>query len=114
MACSWPGVQCGQAGLYWIVTSIDVSNKNLSGPIPASISALNSLTEFRCAQNPLIGGQIHAGLGGIISLQYLDLSYCGLTGALPSNLQSLKLDTLILNSNKLTGTLQSTICSIQS
>src|SRR3989338_1678867 len=111
-ACSWPGVACTQVGIYWIVNSIDVSASGLSGAIPASISAISSLVYFNCSQNPLIGGQIPAGLGGISSMRYLDMSYSGLTGTLPSNLQFLKLSTLAVTSNKLTGPVQTTICNI--
>ena len=112
-ACSWPGVHCNQVGIYWIVNSIDVSASGLSGAISASISAISSLVSFNCSQNPLIGGQIPADLGSISSLRYLDLSYSGLTGILPSNLQSLKLSTLAVTSNKLTGLVQTTICNIK-
>ncbi|MDP2437240.1 MAG: hypothetical protein Q8P67_15955 [archaeon] len=112
-ACSWPGVHCNQAGIYGIVISIDVSASDLSGAIPASISALTTMVSFNCSQNPLIGGQIPADLGSISSLRYLDMSYSGLTGTLPSNLQSLKLSTLAVTSNKLTGPVQATICSIK-
>ena len=111
-ACTWAGVQCSKAGLYQVVSSIDVSASDLCGAIPESISAISSLAHFNCSQNPLIGGQIPEGLGTISSLHTVDMSYCGLSGNLPENLQAKRLAGLFVTSNKLDGSLQNSICSI--
>lgn len=88
------------------VTSINLAHNGLPGPLPAaSLTALKSCTQFIVGNNKFTG-PIPAEIGAMSSISLLSLSHNELTGDLPPQLANLsQLRTLQLNNNKLTGLL---------
>ncbi len=71
-----------------------LSGNDLTGPIPAELGNLANLGNLLLGRNDLTG-PIPAELGSLKNLGWLDLSYnWGLSGALPSGLQTSRLDNL--------------------
>ena len=84
--------------------SIWASRSNeLSGPIPAELGGLTSLTTLYLAGNEL-SGPIPPELGNLTNLEYLYLASTDLSGPLPAELSGLtSLRTLDLRYNELSG-----------
>ncbi len=100
--CGWDGVSCDGGGR---VTGLVLPTNNLSGTLPASLSALTNLQNIYLYDNHL-SGSIPASLSALASLQTLDLSSNQLSGTIPGGLSALtNLRWLILSSNQLTGTI---------
>ncbi|CAL9088930.1 unnamed protein product [Musa acuminata var. zebrina] len=86
-----------------LVTSIDLSNNNLSGEIPRELTKLHGLHFLNLSKNHL-GGTIPEKIGSMEQLESLDLSMNNLTGDIPSSLSSLTfLSHLNLSHNNLSG-----------
>ncbi|CAL9042491.1 unnamed protein product [Musa banksii] len=86
-----------------LVTSIDLSNNNLSGEIPRELTKLHGLHFLNLSKNHL-GGTIPGKIGFMEQLESLDLSMNNLTGEIPSSLSSLTfLSHLNLSHNNLSG-----------
>lgn len=95
--CGWEGVECDNGS----VTSIVISESDLSATIPSSFSQLSELKVIDLSHN-MIRGTIPPGLSNLQKLETIIMSQNLLTGLLP-RFTSTKLKTLDLTSNKLTG-----------
>ena len=97
----WHGVTTNSDGR---VTALDLSNNNLSGPLPSHLGDLSLLTELSLHRNE-ITGQIPAELDNLDNLQKLHLSRNNMTGEIPAFLGGMNsLTRLHLNDNGFTGT----------
>ena len=120
----WYGVTTDDEG--W-VTELDLSNNQLTGPIPEALGQLDSLRSLDLSVNQLAGtipealgqldnldilnlaanyltGPIPEALGQLDNLKFLHLAGNGLTGPIPEVLGQLSnLQELYLHSNGLTG-----------
>ncbi|OIT08747.1 PREDICTED: LRR receptor-like serine/threonine-protein kinase FLS2 [Nicotiana attenuata] len=86
-----------------LVTSMDMSNNNLSGDIPISFTSLVGLRFCNFSKNHLTG-RIPNGIGDMKVLESLDLSENQLSGQIPQSLSSLStLSFLNLSYNNLSG-----------
>ncbi|GAB3888943.1 beta strand repeat-containing protein [Spirosoma agri] len=104
--CGWYGVTCDGNNR---VTGINLIGNNLSGTLPASLSALSALTSLELGANTLTGG-IPTGIGSLTNLQTLNLSRTQLGGSIPASLGQLsQLQNLLLNESGLTGTLPASL-----
>ncbi|CAN6323784.1 unnamed protein product [Urochloa humidicola] len=117
--------------------SLDVSNNNLSGPIPAALPAympnlerlnlsynqfaggipaalgdVSGLRELDLSSNPL-GGTIPAALGKLLSLEHLNVSLTQLVSTIPSELRlCANLTVISLASNGLSGVLPPSLAKL--
>ncbi|XP_075099818.1 receptor-like protein EIX2 [Nicotiana tabacum] len=86
-----------------LVTSMDMSNNNLSGDIPISFTSLVGLRICNFSKNQLTG-RIPNGIGDMKVLESLDLSENQLSDQIPQSLSSLStLSFLNLSYNNLSG-----------
>ncbi|WOK92554.1 LRR receptor-like serine/threonine-protein kinase FLS2 [Canna indica] len=86
-----------------LVTSIDLSNNNLTGEIPKEITNLLGL-HFLSLSNNYLTGRIPEMIGAMTQLESLDLSMNNLVGEIPSSLSELYfLSHLNLSYNNLSG-----------
>jgi hypothetical protein len=98
--CSWFGVTCAGGS----VTSLNMPDNNLAGPIPTGIGALSGLTSIILDGNAL-SGPLPSQVGSLANLVTLDLSGNLLT-TVPAALGNLKSLTLLdLDKNLLAGAL---------
>ena len=98
---SWDGVTTG--GTPRRVTRLHLTNRELNGSIPASLSNLTRLTRLFVERNDL-SGSIPSELGGVTTLTLLDISDNDLSGNVPGELGDLtNLYGLYLQNNRLTG-----------
>ncbi|XP_023521500.1 probable LRR receptor-like serine/threonine-protein kinase At1g51880 [Cucurbita pepo subsp. pepo] len=99
-AFSWEGLTCSNntnPPSWPRIISLNLSNSNLTGDIPASISLLRAINSIDLSYNELKGG-IPESLGLLPQLQYLILSGNKLTGVVPETLlQKSKDSTLVLS-----------------
>ncbi|CAL5337397.1 unnamed protein product [Camellia sinensis] len=86
-----------------LVTSIDLSNNNLSGNIPEELTGLLGLLSLNLSGNHLTG-VIPKKMGDMVSLESLDLSKNQIRGEIPPSMSSLTfLSYLNLSYNNLSG-----------
>ncbi|KAJ4769406.1 LRR receptor-like serine/threonine-protein kinase GSO1 [Rhynchospora pubera] len=86
-----------------ILTSIDLSENNLTGMIPKNLTALHGLISLNLSNNHLVG-PIPLEIGKMHSLESLDLRNNELSGMIPQSLTNLNfLITLNLSYNNLSG-----------
>ena len=105
----WHGVETDDAGR---VTSLDLSDNDLAGPIPEALGQLDSLKVLNLFYDRLTG-PIPEALGNLKNLQVLNLSTVRLTGPIPETLGQLKnLQELRLYNNGLTGCIPSALRAI--
>lgn len=89
------------------VTSIDLSDNQISGHIPAGLGKLFGLQSLNLSGNHL-SGNIPVDIGNLRSLESLDLSRNELSGAIPASLSVLTyLSHLNLSYNNLSGRIPS-------
>ncbi|WOK98944.1 receptor-like protein 12 [Canna indica] len=89
--------------LQLLMTTIDLSNNRLSGPIPEELGNLHELQSLNLSRNYLTG-KIPEQIGKIRQLETLDLSRNHLSGAIPSSLATLNfLSVLNLSYNNISG-----------
>ncbi|OAP15436.1 RLP15 [Arabidopsis thaliana] len=87
---------------------LDMSNNNLTGVIPSWIGELPSLTALLISDN-FLKGDIPMSLFNKSSLQLLDLSANSLSGGIPPHHDSRNGVVLLLQDNKLSGTIPDTL-----
>ena len=96
----WYGVTTDVSGR---VTALDLSENQLTGPIPPGLGSLANLEELRLRDNQLTG-PIPTELVNLTNLEGLHLTRNQLTGPIPSELGILaNLRELALGGNQLTG-----------
>ena len=96
----WHGVTTDEDGR---VTGLTLAGNELSGEIPAALGGLSSLQNLQLQVN-MLSGEIPAALGGLSSLQQLWLHRNQLSGEIPAALGDLSsLQRLYLHNNQLTG-----------
>ncbi|XP_048322233.2 probable leucine-rich repeat receptor-like serine/threonine-protein kinase At3g14840 isoform X2 [Ziziphus jujuba] len=96
-------VNLGQNILNGSIPPEVLSVNNLSGPIPAYLGNMTSLTALALESN-LFSGSIPPEFGNLVNLETLFLSANNLTGELPATFTNLtKLQTLRISSNNFTG-----------
>ncbi|XP_066355094.1 receptor protein-tyrosine kinase CEPR1-like [Miscanthus floridulus] len=110
--CSFHGVACDRSGN---VTGIDVTSWSLVGRLPPGVcAALPALRELRMAYNDVRGG-FPLGVLNCTSLEVLNLSFSGVSGAVPPDLSPLRaLRVLDLSSNLFTGAFPTSIANVTS
>ncbi|WVZ74627.1 hypothetical protein U9M48_022788 [Paspalum notatum var. saurae] len=79
-----------------------LNNNNLSENIPDALTSCSNLTALDLSSNSLVGS-IPPKLGLLSNLVYLNLRSNQLNGSIPGELGQLKLQTLILSNNRLSG-----------
>lgn len=98
----WYGITTDQSGR---VIGINLSDNDLSGPLPKELGDLAGLVSLRAQDNELTGS-IPAELGNLGSLRTLWLSDNKLTGTLPEQLHgAVNLIVLLIANNRLDGAL---------
>ncbi|PKA56197.1 Receptor-like protein 12 [Apostasia shenzhenica] len=103
MTMTIKGVEIMFLKILTIFTSIDFSNNNFSGDIPAVIGHLDALHVLNLSQNTLTG-HIPWQIGNLKQLESLDLSKNYLSGEIPLDLANLTfLSFLNLSYNNLVG-----------
>lgn len=85
--CSWTGVACGNSSS---VSSLNLSNMNLSGVVSSELGNLKNLVNVSLDRNNFTG-QLPAEIVTLSQLQYLNVSNSGFSGNLPSNFSQLHL-----------------------
>ncbi|XP_059284478.1 receptor-like protein kinase HSL1 [Lycium ferocissimum] len=134
--CNWFGIKCNP--ITHSVTSINLSNTNISGPFPSllcrlkninyisfynnninstlpnQLSTCQSLVHLDLAQNLLVG-TLPASLTELPNLKYLDLTGNNFTGEIPASFGNFQeLEVLGLVDNLLTGTIPKEVGNISS
>ncbi|RHN73959.1 putative non-specific serine/threonine protein kinase [Medicago truncatula] len=85
------------------VANLDLSNNNLSGPIPKEITLLTALRGLNLSHNHL-SGEIPTTIGDMKLLESLDFSHDQLSSSIPNTMSSLTfLAHLNLSYNNLSG-----------
>ena len=98
----WHGVQTDDNGR---VTTLELADNQLSGPVPPELGQLENLQELYLSDNQL-SGTIPSELGQLENLQTLSLSSNQLSGTIPPQLGQLnKLEVLYLFDNQLSGSI---------
>ncbi|KAJ3101804.1 membrane-bound alpha-1,6- mannosyltransferase Initiation-specific [Phlyctochytrium planicorne] len=93
---------------------LSLSNVDLTGPLPSSLSKLTTLKTLMITENRNLNGPI-PDLSGLTQLTYLDLNLNALTGQIPPGVLNLpNLATIDISNNKLSGSLSFTSKSISS
>ncbi|GAU27610.1 hypothetical protein TSUD_271510 [Trifolium subterraneum] len=86
-----------------LVSNVDLSNNNLSGPFPKGITRLTALRGLNLSHNHL-SGEIPTTIGDMKLLESLDFSHDKFSGSIPSTMSSLTfLSYLNLSYNNLSG-----------
>ncbi len=100
---TWIGVKTDIAGIDGRVTTLDLHENGLTGPIPELVGSLSNLEVLDLHENGLTG-PIPELVGSLSNLEVLDLHENGLTGPIPELVGSLSnLEVLDLHENGLTG-----------
>jgi len=101
LPCEWYGVTCSNGH----VTALNLGYNHLSGPLPAELGNLTSLTNLELFSNQL-SGSLPTQLGSLTKLTGLDMGGNKLSGSIPTQLGSLaKLTWLNLSHNQLSGSI---------
>jgi Leucine-rich repeat (LRR) protein len=96
------------------VTTIDLSQNNLSGTIPTLIANLTALVNLNLYNNSITGSIPHE-IGSLSSLQFLSLSGNQLSGSIPIEIGNLtSLISIDFTSNKLSGSIPTQIGNLTS
>jgi len=91
------------SSIIHLFRSIDLSNNNLSGEIPANLTSSSILVSMNLSMNHM-SGRIPENIGNLHMLESLDLSMNDLSGPIPESLSSLTfLSHLNLSFNNLSG-----------
>ncbi|XP_027337043.1 receptor-like protein EIX2 [Abrus precatorius] len=83
---------------YWhalkFVHGVDLSNNDLSGPIPLELVSLSALQSLNLSHN-FLEGNIPSGIGNMKLLESLDLSRNQLSGEVPQSMSNLSFLSLL-------------------
>ncbi|XP_020229387.1 receptor-like protein kinase HSL1 [Cajanus cajan] len=106
--CNWTYVTCHPSSAA--VTVLDLSNLQLSGPVPAApLCRLPALSNLSLALNNLNAALPSAAFSACAALRHLDLSQNLISGPLPAALANLpSLEYLDLSSNNFSGEIPAT------
>ncbi|XP_059639986.1 receptor-like protein EIX1 [Cornus florida] len=97
------GRMLGYSTILQFVTSMDLSDNNLSGEIPNELTHLLGLRSLNLSRN-LLTGRIPENIGSMGLLESIDFSANHLSGEIPPSMTSLTfLSHLNLSNNNLTG-----------
>ncbi|EPS61889.1 hypothetical protein M569_12898, partial [Genlisea aurea] len=88
------------------LSSLHLEENQFSGAIPSELASCSRLVDLNLASNSLTG-HIPNSLSDIISLNSLNLSRNGLDGPIPPDFDKLKLSSVDLSDNHLSGTVSS-------
>ncbi|XP_068314736.1 receptor-like protein EIX1 [Pyrus communis] len=100
---TWKGIQIEFGENLKRLRSIDVSNNNLSGDIPESVTSLLKLISLNLSRNSFTG-VLPNNFGQLEMLESLDLSRNQISGSIPPSFSSLHyLSVLDLSYNNLSG-----------
>ncbi|XVF79303.1 hypothetical protein PTKIN_Ptkin14bG0210700 [Pterospermum kingtungense] len=103
MKVTMKGVDIELVRILSILATIDLSNNNFSGEIPANIGKFKSLKGLNFSHNNLMG-HIPSSMGSLTNLEWLDLSSNRLAGKVPEELLDITfLEVLNLSYNNLEG-----------
>ncbi|CAL5190321.1 unnamed protein product [Lathyrus oleraceus] len=100
--CKWDGVACSNVSNH--VIGLDVSCNNLQGELHpnSTLFKLRHLQQLNLAFNYFSFSSLPVRIGDLVSLTHLNLSYCSLTGNIPSQISHLsKLVSLDLSNYKM-------------
>ncbi|KAG8049364.1 hypothetical protein GUJ93_ZPchr0009g1827 [Zizania palustris] len=107
--CKFQGIACDVSGN---VTAIDVTSWRLSGRLPAGVcEALPALRDVRLGYNDIRGG-FPAGLLNCTSLEVLNLSFTGMSGAVPDLSPMRALRMLDMSNNYFSGAFPTSIANV--
>jgi|GEM_PF-4321757 len=96
------------------VTTLDLSNNDLVGPIPTEIGNLSLLTSLKLNDNTF-SGSIPSSIGNLANLTILVLSTSKITGSLPPEIGNLtQLTYFYAENNQLSGSVPSSIENLKS
>ena len=97
--CMWSGVSCS---LGSVITSLDLSHRNVRGPIPPEVMLLSELKIFSASGNSI--SSIPRQIGNLKKLKRLYLDKNAIKGTIPKQLGKLgRVTDLSLNDNLLQG-----------
>ncbi|XP_027941340.1 receptor-like protein 7 [Vigna unguiculata] len=97
--CQWNGITCDKSGH---VIGLDLSCSHLQGQIHpnSTIFSLKHLQQLNLAYNDFSGSSLSSGIGDLVNLVHLNLSYTVIKGDVPSTISHLsKLVSLDLSNN---------------
>jgi Leucine-rich repeat (LRR) protein len=108
--CSWSGVSCEVRSVVSgeppkrVVTSVDLSSRQLKGFIPNEIAALSELEHLALHDNPGLNQELPEWIGNLSKLKTLQIYDTGLSGTVPSTIGNLRsLEEMYLHRNFLQG-----------
>ncbi|RWW29603.1 hypothetical protein GW17_00005864 [Ensete ventricosum] len=102
---SFSGQIPSQFGNLKQLSSLHLQDNALAGTIPSELGTCDSLVDLNLAHNSLCGS-IPATLASLAFLNSLNLSHNFITGSIPNGLQTLKLSSIDLSDNHLSGEVQ--------
>jgi len=87
--CKWDGVTCDTVSGH--VIGLDLSCSNLNGELHSNstIFQLRHLQQLNMAFNDFSRSSMPIGIGDLVKLTHLNLSYCYLNGSIPSTISHL-------------------------
>ncbi|XP_057441396.1 receptor-like protein 7 [Lotus japonicus] len=97
--CKWDGVTCDDA-VSGRVIGLDLTCGHLRGEFHPNntIFQLKHLQQLNLAYNHFTGSLLYSGIGGLLKLTHLNLSFSGISGDIPSTISHLsKLESLDLS-----------------
>lgn len=103
--CSWTGILCTTTNTSTSITSVDISNSNISGNLPSSITHLPSLRHLNISNNQF-NGSFWFNFTTMLSLEVLDIYNNDFSGPLPLTITLLpNLQHLDLGGNYFSGSI---------
>ncbi|KZV40891.1 hypothetical protein F511_05136 [Dorcoceras hygrometricum] len=93
------------------INSLHLEENELTGTIPSELADCPRLVNLNLAGN-FLSGEIPDSFSSIVSLNSLNLSRNLLTGPIPRNLDKLKLSSIDLSNNQLSGTVSSDLLAV--
>jgi len=84
--CKWDGVTCDTVSNH--VIGVDLSCSNLNGELhpKSTVFQLIHLQQLNLASNDFSESSMPIGIGDLVKLTHLNLSYCSLNGNIPSTI----------------------------